>query len=100
MKGSYGRKKNLRAIWLCQEDGGNPIEMHVGLARLQFPGKPRQRTPLLETPAIGSARRRAMIYQRTAITPLNFVSHSRGSVQLRPHRCDELTCPGFRGRAK
>ena len=26
VKGSYGRKKNLRAIWLRQEDGGNPVE--------------------------------------------------------------------------
>lgn len=23
---SYGRKKNLRAIWLREEDGGNPVE--------------------------------------------------------------------------
>ena len=26
VKGSYGRKKNLRAIWLQQERGGNPVE--------------------------------------------------------------------------
>jgi hypothetical protein len=26
VKASYGRKKQLRAIWLCQEDGGNPVE--------------------------------------------------------------------------
>ena len=25
-KGSYGRKKNLRAIWQGQEDGGNPVQ--------------------------------------------------------------------------
>lgn len=25
VKPSYGRKKNLRAIWLRQEDGGNPV---------------------------------------------------------------------------
>jgi hypothetical protein len=29
VKASYGRKKNLRAIWLCQEDGGNPVETHA-----------------------------------------------------------------------
>ena len=29
VKASYGRKKNLRAIWLCREDGGNPIETHA-----------------------------------------------------------------------
>lgn len=29
VKGSYGRKKNLRAIWLRQEDGGSPIEMRA-----------------------------------------------------------------------
>lgn len=26
MKASYGKKKNLRAIWLLQEDGGSPVE--------------------------------------------------------------------------
>jgi len=29
VKASYGRKKNLRALWLCQEDGGNPVETHA-----------------------------------------------------------------------
>ena len=29
VKASYGRKKNLRAIWLCQEDGDNPVETHA-----------------------------------------------------------------------
>ena len=29
VKASYGRKKNLRAIWLCQEDGANPVETHA-----------------------------------------------------------------------
>ena len=29
VKASYGRKKNLRAIWLCQEDGGTPVETHA-----------------------------------------------------------------------
>lgn len=28
VKASYGRKKNLRAIWLLQQDGGNPVETH------------------------------------------------------------------------
>ena len=27
-KPSYGRKKNLRAIWHCQDDGNNPVETH------------------------------------------------------------------------
>ncbi|MEI9975320.1 MAG: hypothetical protein WDO73_26615 [Ignavibacteriota bacterium] len=26
---SYGRKGHLRAIWLLQQDGGNPIEAHT-----------------------------------------------------------------------
>jgi hypothetical protein len=26
VKASYGRKKSLRAIWLCQDDGGNPVK--------------------------------------------------------------------------
>jgi hypothetical protein len=26
VKASYGRKKVLRAIWLNEEDGGNPVE--------------------------------------------------------------------------
>jgi len=26
VKPSYGRKNNLRAIWLRQEDGGNPVK--------------------------------------------------------------------------
>jgi hypothetical protein len=26
VKAPYGRKKNLRAIWLCQDDGGNPVK--------------------------------------------------------------------------
>jgi len=29
VKASYGRKKKLRAIWLRQEDGGNPVETHA-----------------------------------------------------------------------
>jgi hypothetical protein len=29
VKASYGRKKNLRAIWLHQEDGSNPVETHA-----------------------------------------------------------------------
>ncbi len=29
VKASYGRKKNLRAIWLCKEDGSNPVETHA-----------------------------------------------------------------------
>jgi hypothetical protein len=29
VKASYGRKKQLRAIWLRQEDGGNPVETHA-----------------------------------------------------------------------
>jgi hypothetical protein len=29
VKASYGRKKNLRAIWQCQVDGGNPVETSV-----------------------------------------------------------------------
>ncbi len=28
VKASYGRKKNLRAIWHCQDDGANPVETH------------------------------------------------------------------------
>lgn len=26
VKASYGRKKNLRAIWACQDGGGNPVD--------------------------------------------------------------------------
>lgn len=26
---SYGRKGHLRAIWLLQEDGGNPVGQHA-----------------------------------------------------------------------
>ena len=29
VKASYGKKKKLRAIWLRQEDGGNPVETHA-----------------------------------------------------------------------
>jgi hypothetical protein len=29
VKPSYGRKKDLKAIWLCQADGGNPVETHA-----------------------------------------------------------------------
>jgi len=29
VKASYGRKKNLRAIWHCENDGGNPVETRV-----------------------------------------------------------------------
>ena len=29
VKASYGRKKVLRAIWLNEEDGGNPVETHA-----------------------------------------------------------------------
>jgi len=29
VKPAYGRKKHLRAIFLPQEDGGNPVETHV-----------------------------------------------------------------------
>jgi len=29
VKASYGRKKSLRAIWLCQEDGRDPVETRV-----------------------------------------------------------------------
>jgi hypothetical protein len=29
VKPSYGRKKELKAIWLCQAEGGNPIETHA-----------------------------------------------------------------------
>ncbi len=29
VKPAYGRKKHLRAIFLQQEDGGNPVETHV-----------------------------------------------------------------------
>ena len=28
VKPSYGRKKHLKAIWLLQKDGGNPVETH------------------------------------------------------------------------
>ena len=28
VKASYGRKKNLRAIWHRQDDGANPVEIH------------------------------------------------------------------------
>ena len=28
VKASYGPKKNLRAIWHCQDDGANPVETH------------------------------------------------------------------------
>jgi hypothetical protein len=29
VKPAYGRKGHLKAIWLLQEDGGNPVEMHA-----------------------------------------------------------------------
>jgi len=29
VKPSYGRKGHLKAIWLREEDGGNPIETHA-----------------------------------------------------------------------
>src|SRR5881227_3220975 len=29
VKPSYGRKGHLKAIWLLQADGGNPVESHV-----------------------------------------------------------------------
>ncbi len=29
VKASYGRKKELRAIWLCRKDGSSPIEAHA-----------------------------------------------------------------------
>jgi hypothetical protein len=29
VKPSYGRKKDLKAIWLGQADGGNPVETHA-----------------------------------------------------------------------
>ena len=29
VKPAYGRKGHLKAIWLLQEDGGNPIEAHT-----------------------------------------------------------------------
>ena len=28
VKPAYGRKKHLKAIWLLQKDGGNPVETH------------------------------------------------------------------------
>jgi hypothetical protein len=28
VKPAYGRKGHLKAIWLLQEDGGNPVETH------------------------------------------------------------------------
>ena len=29
VKPAYGRKGHLRAVWLLQEDGGNPVETHA-----------------------------------------------------------------------
>ncbi len=29
VKPAYGRKGHLKAIWLLQEDGGNPVETHA-----------------------------------------------------------------------
>lgn len=29
MRPAYGRKGHLKAIWLLQEDGGNPFETHA-----------------------------------------------------------------------
>ena len=28
VKASYGKKKNLRSIWHCPDDGDNPVETH------------------------------------------------------------------------
>jgi hypothetical protein len=37
-KPSYGRKGHLKAIWLLQDDGGNPVESHARSAsRYSFP---------------------------------------------------------------
>lgn len=50
VKASYGRKKNLRTIWLCQEDGGNPVETHARAGtQYSFTEEARQkRLPLLK----------------------------------------------------
>ena len=38
VKPSYGRKGHLKAIWLRQEDGSNPVETHArGGTRYSFP---------------------------------------------------------------
>jgi len=38
VKPSYGRKGHLKAIWLLQDDGGNPVEAHARTAsRYSFP---------------------------------------------------------------
>ena len=29
VKPAYGRKGHLKAVWLLQEDGGNPVETHA-----------------------------------------------------------------------
>ena len=37
VKPAYGRKGHLKAIWLLQEDGGNPVETHArGGTRYSF----------------------------------------------------------------
>ena len=57
VKPAYGRKGHLKAIWLLQEDGGNPVETHArGWHPVQLPGEHRD-GPLLEPAAIGPARR-------------------------------------------
>ena len=32
VKPAYGRKGHLKAIWLLQKDGGNPVETHAKAA--------------------------------------------------------------------
>jgi hypothetical protein len=37
VKPAYGRKGHLKAVWLLQEDGGNPVETHArGGTRYSF----------------------------------------------------------------
>ena len=37
VKPAYGRKRHLKAVWLLQEDGGNPVETHArGGTRYSF----------------------------------------------------------------
>jgi hypothetical protein len=40
VQASHGRKGHLKAIWLLQEDGGNPVETHAPVGtRYSFPEK-------------------------------------------------------------
>lgn len=59
MTPSYGRKGHLKAIWLRQQDGGNPIDTQPrGRHALQLPPAARNRKPVLEASPSGWTGRR------------------------------------------